>query len=211
MCIRDSFEIEGIYVHHFDRTDLKTFFDGNQFRIFMTEVDHYGLSSSLVLDAFIFKTELVYRDFKDSLVLKDLPSITFEQEDYGVAALGIEYVTDHQSGSESNIILETQHLVMVGSDKRESVIPFQRDLLLSLRHSLNDIQGKEFIFTAIADLEFQKELLLSLKYSQRLSENWKSTFQLRYVDAPPNSEFDISGIRPLHNDHQLDLILSRFF
>ena len=175
-------------------------------------MDHAGFSTNYVVNEFIFKSEFVFRDFKDQITRENpFAPIIVNQEDYGILSLGLEYLTEHASGAETNLIFEGQSLLFVERNLREGVIPFQRDLLLGLRHSLNDVAGREFFFSIIADVEFQKEILASVKYSQRFGENWKGQLGLRYIDAPPSTPFDTSGLRSLHKDHQLDMSLTRYF
>ena len=213
----DDFEMNLYWVHHFDRTDFRVVQDNisGLFIPTLNEVDHYALSLQYVWDAWIFKSETVYRDFKENINISSFAS-SITRQDYGLASLATEYLWSHVSGSDTTIILEFQEILGVDDNKRYAINPFQRDLLLGARHSFNDVNAKEVFFSIIADVERGKEILASASYSQRLSDVWKVKVGARYIDAqPPASDpldpFGATGMRPLNNDHQFDLTFSRYF
>lgn len=208
-----DWEFNLYWVHHFDRTDFRPVLNLNTGTIvpLLSEVDHYGFAFQYVYDAFIFKSENVFRDFKETLNLQDFTG-TLTREDYFISSLALEYLMSHSAGSESTIILEFQEIYGPNKNYRYQINPFQRDLLLGFRHAFNDVNGKEFFVGVIGDLERGKEILAMASYSQRLSDVWKINLGARYIDAPPapNSVFN-TGMTPLNNDHQFNLSFSRFF
>ena len=208
----DSWEFNFYWVHHYDRTDLRSALNVNTGQIapLLNQVDHYALSFQYVWESWIFKSENVYRDFKENIFISDFAN-TISRQDYAMSSLALEYLWSHDSGSDTTIIFEFQELYGVDENFRYAINPFQRDALLGVRHSFNDVDGKEFFAAIIADVERSKEILASISYSQRLSDVWKVKFGARYIDAPQSSALDITGMRALNNDHQLDISLSRFF
>ena len=209
----DSWEFNFFWVHHFDRTDFRVAFDGvnNQIVPLLAEVDHYAFSFQYVWESWIFKSENAYRNFQENTTITDYGS-TVQRFDYGISSVAIEYLLPHDSGSETSFILEFQEIYGVEKQIRYTINPFQRDLLVGVRHAFNDVNGKELFVGLIADVERGKELLASASYSQRLSDVWKLNLGARYIDAPNNTAgFDFTGMKPLNNDHQFDISLSRFF
>ena len=204
-----DFELSTSWVHHFDRTDVKIIPQSlTELTPVLTQVDHFGLGMNYILGSWIFKTELVYRDFKDNI---SNSSTNLKQVDYGIAAVALEYGFSSDNGSESTIIIELQELIDVDKPDRFTLTPFQRDLFLGYRHAFNDELGKELFFFTIFDLERRLEMMLNLSYSQRLSDTWKIKSGLRVIKASPDNTFDLSGIRQLDKDHQLYLDLSYYF
>lgn len=208
----DDLEINFYWVHHFDRTDFRTIFNpaSGAFVPLLSEVDHYAINFQYVWEAWIFKSENVYRNFQETTNVSAFQS-QITREDYGLSSLALEYMLSYDSGADTSFIVEYQTLYGVADQVRYNINPFQRDILVGARHSFNDIKGREFFVGVIADVERSREILASFSYAQRLSDVWKLQVGGRYIDAAQNSAFDLTGMRPLNNDHQLDINLSRFF
>ena len=208
----DDWELNLYWVHHFDRTDFQPLINltNGQLVPLLSEVDHYGLSFQYVWDSLIIKSENVYRNFQEQTQISSFNNQLIRR-DYGMSSLALEYLMPHESGSETTLILEFQSLLGVDKNFRYNINPFQRDLLVAARHAFNDVKGKEIFLALISDVERGREILASISYSQRLSDVWKIKLGARYIDAPPSSNIDFTGMRPLNNDHQLDITISRFF
>ncbi|MCB0377879.1 MAG: hypothetical protein KDD33_05240 [Bdellovibrionales bacterium] len=207
-----DWEFNFYWVHHFDRTDFRGVFDFNRglFVPVLNPVDHYAFAFQYVVGSLILKSENVFRDFNEQITIADFAN-SIRRDDYFMSSLALEYLIGHRSGSESTVVMEFQEVYGVDDSVRYTINPFQRDLLLGLRHAYNDIKGKEFFIGIIGDLERSREILLTSNYSQRLSDVWKVKLSGRYIDAQPTGPLDLSGMRPLNNDHQFEIHVSRFF
>jgi hypothetical protein len=208
----ESWEFNFYWVHHYDRTDFANLVSLNDFsnNVLMSEVDHYAFAFQYVWESWIFKSENAYRDFQENTFIPSLNN-TLVRRDYGISSLAIEYLMSHSNGSDTTFILEFQEIYGVEKELRYLINPFQRDMLIGARYAYNDAYGKEIFVGLIGDLERGRELLASASYTQRLSDVWKIKVAARYIDAPQTSFIDLTGLRPLNNDHQLDINLSRFF
>lgn len=208
----NDWEFNLYWVHHYDRTDFSTLTNLNTGQItpLLSQVDHYALSFQYVWESWIFKSENAYRNFQENITISDFAN-TLIRNDYAISSLALEYLWSHSSGSDTSFILEFQEVYGIAKNIKARITPFQKDLLIGARHSFNDVNGKEFFIGLIADVERSKELLASTSYSQRLSDVWKVKLGARYIDAPQGSILDVTGIKPLNNDHQIDISISRFF
>lgn len=206
----NSLEVNFYWLHHFNRTDFQILNNGSQFIPILSEVDQFSFSLQWLWESWIFKTENVYRNFKENIFIPAYGQ-TLTRNDYGLTSFALEYLWSHQTGSDTTILFEFQELIGVQKNLRFNINPFQRDALLGMRHAFNDINGREFFVGIIADLERTRELMVSASYSQRLSDVWKIKLSSRYIDAQPSGPMDVTGMRVLNNDHQVEINLSRFF
>lgn len=208
----EAWEFNFYWVHHFDRTDFSVLQNLRNLSFYptLTEVDHYAFSMQVVLNSWIFKMENAYRAFQEQTYISAFDN-TLNKSNYAVSSLATEYSLSHQSGATTTFIIEFQEIYGIDQSQRFLINPFQRDLLVGARYAFNDVKAKTFFFGVIADLERGREILINSSYNQRLSDYWTIHFGARYIDAPSSSAIDFSGLKPLNNDHQIDVKLSRYF
>ena len=187
------------------------------------QVQHYGGTLQLILGAWNLKIEYDKRifdgDFLDSYELdgstysKLAGFIDFGQKElkkYDWVALGIEKTFYWGNGAETTLILEGQTILNASKEERANLDIFQRDILLGIRHNLNDVMGSEFLLSAITDLERKREHLMSFEYKRRLSNNWKAVVGLKIIEAPLKDLIP-QGLEFSHEKNELNFKLTRFF
>ena len=124
--------------------------------------------------------------------------------------MGIEKTFYWDSGAETTLILEGQTILNASKEERANLDIFQRDILVGIRHNLNDVMGSEFLLSAITDLERSKEHLMSFEYKRRLSNNWKAGLGLKVIEAPQKGLIP-QGLEFSHEKNELNFKLTRFF
>lgn len=211
-------------VRHNDRSQLAVaveFVPGTEpvARPVFQQVTHLGLTWAQAVGEWVVKAEGAWRRF-DDVDFGDLAPVGFADglPDHGQAALGLEYGWEYiDLGHEATVILEGQAVLGVGEQDRERLHPFQRDVLLGYRHTMNDVDSTELVVGAIADLERWPEVMLNASYRQRLSDTWSLRAALRLVHAPGGEDKDPDAgefpnfVESLHEDHQIQLTLTRHF
>ena len=181
-------------------------------------VTHAGLTYTHVVGDFVIKLESAYRYFH-RVNAETRSSITafgpLRPNNHVQVAAGLEYGWVYPNDHEATIILEGQAFLWPdgrarGPSGQAFQGPFENDILLGYRHSLNDADGKEFFLTFISDITRWPEILVSASYSQRLSDVWGIKTGLRFIWATPESEFP-QNLQALNTDHQLNLSVTRYF
>lgn len=170
------------------------------------------------------KVEWAYRIFDSKAGILDLTQAPEEPidgysedavrgpKDHGEIAIGFEYPIDHDSGTESMLLLEFNTFVGLNKEERRRYSIFQRDVFLGYRFSFFDIMGKEFLLSTIIDLEDPKERLYSVTYSQRITDSWRMRMGVRIYDAPrPENPLQASGMQLLRRSDSVNFTLTRFF
>jgi hypothetical protein len=158
------------------------------------------------------------RDIMDLSFANKLVNNSFPREslrrpvNHGEVALGFEYPIDHDSGSESMLLLEFNTFLGPSKEERQRLSIFQRDMFIGYRYSLNDFMGREFLLSSIIDLEGRGEQLYSASYSQRLSDFWRLRTGIRIYQAKrPEDPLRISGLQLLRRSDSFNLTLTRYF
>jgi len=164
----------------------------------------YAFSNLLV------KFEGAYRVFDDELPILTAEGIN-RPINHGEAALGFEYqLPFSMGGGDTSIFTEAGSILGTTKEERARLGAFQRDVLFGLRHSFNDIMGKELFLTMIHDVERANERLYNISYSQRLSDLWKIQMGVRVYDAPKKGNV-ARGLEALDGAHHVLANLTRFF
>lgn len=197
------------YLDHMDRQTPSTIFnDGSPILTpVYLRVQDFGGTYLQVLGSWIIKMEYSNKDFEDQT---NPVFAALNQVDHQAAALGLEYIWPGETGSESTILLEGQNFFDANEEERASLGLFQRDVLVGYRYARNDTMGREFLITAIFDVERSKEYLVNLNYKQRISDTWKIETGLRYIEAPTKGQFPI-GLEVLDESNQVFVNVTRSF
>lgn len=181
-------------------------------------VTHAGLTYTHVIEDWVVKLEAAYRHFEGV----DAVRAPADQLPHGVSiaeqpfdghmqiAGGLEYGWVYDNDHEATLILEGQAFIWPDGRPSPFEAPFENDVLLGYRHTFNDIDGKEFLLSAISDVRRFPEILVSFNYSQRLNEVWGIRTGFRLVFAEPEGSFP-DGLQALNDDHQITFDLIRYF
>jgi hypothetical protein len=202
----DDLDIAFHFVDHIDRTQPVIVNDSGFFRQIFIPVSQAGFTVQWVLGDWVIKSEIAHRNFRP----QSTPLGTASRDDHGQVATGLEYGWTSDSGKDSTLILETQHIVGITRNSRLAMGMFQNDVLLGYRFAFNDIASQELFFSVIADLERDNEILFTASYSRRLSDTWKLHGGIRVIEAPQKGATP-TGLEPLDGSNQVYLDLSRYF
>ena len=213
-------------VHHMDRLQPEILFDPsiNLPRALFRTVTQVGGTYQHVLGSFIAKVEAAFRMFAvpEGEVS---PLGPVQDRDHLQVAIGLEYgfLVD---GVELTIIGEAQSIFLgdeikafvKGDDAdteafntlRRNLGVFQRDALVGLRVSFNDVNSSELRGTTIVDLDDPEQVLVNLSYSQRIGGAWSVSAGLRLVFGPALSSASEGFAIPTASDH-VRLFVTRYF
>ncbi len=164
----------------------------------------YAFSNLLV------KFEGAYRWFQN-----DMTILTASGErrplDHGEVAMGFEYTLPINIGAgDTSLFFEGGGIVGTTKEERAQLGIFQRDVLLGLRHTFNDIMGSELFISVIHDIERDDERLYNFSYSRRLSDFWKVSAGFRIYDADQKGSVPL-GLESLDGAHHVLINLNRYF
>ncbi len=121
---------------------------------FYEQIEQTGLDLQLTQEAMLWKLEMISR--------KD------RQERFTALTGGFEYTFVRDSGAEIGLL--TEYLF---DDRHDNATnPFEDDMMLGLRLTLNDEQSTELLAGGIFDLDSSGSYYL-LEASRRLGESWK--------------------------------------
>jgi hypothetical protein len=84
--------------------------------------------------------------------------------------------------------------------------PFQRDLVLGTRFTLNDVDGTELLASVILDLEGGGQSY-NIEASRRFGNDWKLSLEARGVSNAPAD----STLSSFEDDARLRVELARYF
>ena len=127
-----------------------------------------------------------------------------DTDHYFASIAGFEYVLPSLFDSRADLSLFAEYLWDSRGD--EALTPFENDVMLSARLSLNDTQSTEFSGGVIKDVS-TAGVLYNLQASTRLGEKWRIGLQARvYNDIPKREQF--FGINQINF---VNLRLTRFF
>lgn len=196
-------------------------------------VDQIGVAFQIPVSSFMVKGESVSKSFSDDYYstltgaeVKDDPlRIEYEYEetspmDHQQNAIGLEYNTSYSNNHEATYIIEYSKVTGVTNEEARAISIFQNDIGVAYRHNFNDFNGKEIILVGIYDLDFKNESIWSAAYSQRLSEKWKMSGGIRFVNAPNTEDTDeiidiekedYTGLKKMNKSDNIFMNLSRYF
>ncbi|MCF8059886.1 MAG: hypothetical protein K9K67_11350 [Bacteriovoracaceae bacterium] len=164
----------------------------------------YALSNVLL------KFEGAYRVFQDDLEVLTAEGLR-KPVDHGEVAFGFEYTLPFSlDGADTYLFFEGGTILGTTKEERARLGAFQRDVLLGLRHSFNDVMGSELFVSMIHDVERKNERLYNLSYSRRLSDLWKASVGLRIYDAKQKGAV-ARGLESLDGAHHGLITVTRFF
>tara|TARA_B100000767_G_scaffold269436_2_gene291273 strand:+ start:4283 stop:5569 length:1287 start_codon:yes stop_codon:yes gene_type:complete len=126
---------------------------------------------------------------------------------YSSAALGFEVTLPPLFNSNFDYSLLAEYLW----DQRRNT-SLANDAFIGLRIGFNDVQGSEFLFGSIIDLDRQ-EYLTFIEHSYRNNSNGKIDLTVRLFDAPGNalSRAAETDFFELHNDDYVALSYTQYF
>jgi len=132
--------------------------------------------------------------------------------DHLVAAGGLEYSLPHDGGSESTLLLEGQVFVPRDPGTPYYAKPlFQHDVLVGVRHALNDEASRALTLVGIVDVVRPQEFFINAGYAQRLGETWSVQAGLRVARVPPRDPLNPQVFEWLNNSHHVYANLFRHF
>ena len=127
-----------------------------------------------------------------------------DNDHYFASVAGFEYVLPSVFDSRADLSLFAEYLWDSRGD--DALTPFENDVMVSARLSLNDTQSTEFSAGVIKDVP-TAGILYNLQASTRLGEKWRIALQARvYNDIPEREQF--FGINQINF---VNLRLTRFF
>jgi len=202
-------DIALFYLNHMDRDHPLLVYESGGLTPYHFKVQDFGTTIQFVYENLIFKLESSYRDFVPSASHLTLLGGK-KTEDYYLYAWGVEYLIPHDSGKESYLFLEGQHVGKLSRKEREDRFLFQNDMMMAWRLAFNDTLSKELFLSLFFDLQREHEYLVNMSYSQRITDVWKASVGLRVYDAPER-EVIPRGMQTFHKDHSLYINVNRFF
>lgn len=154
------------------------------------QLDQVGLDVQATLENWLWKMEAVYRDEA--------------KESYSAAAGGFEYSFYGLAGGQSDLgVLMEYHTDSRGED---ATSPFQNDLFIGGRWTMNDAQSTDLLAGAILDLDYDTRSF-RIESSRRIGQNWKITAELQIFDRIDSRDLQF----PLRNDDFALIELARYF
>ena len=208
-------------VSHVDRTSPQVLIlpDGTPAAVFQPVIQ-YGGTYAHVIESLIAKLEFAYRHYHRPNGGVTSEGVIADRPNYGLLALGFEYLLPHESGSDSTVLVEGQTVFGVdgegafgtpSGDVGLTLPLFQRDLLVGYRYAFNDEKGREILLTFIIDVEDPEEFMANARYSQRLGETFGMVAGLRIIRVPAEGPGPAVGFSALNDDHQIYFNLTRYF
>ena len=154
-------------------------------------IDQTSLDLQLVTEAWLWKLEALTRQGQSG-------------GRYFAAVGGFEYTLVGIAESDADLGLIAEY--HFDDRQKSAATPFDNDLMLGARLTLNDVQNTEALVGMIVDLDGQGNSV-SLEASRRLGSSWKITLESRLFN-------NISLQDPLsayRNDDYLQLEIARYF
>lgn len=129
---------------------------------------------------------------------------SIESGSYHAATGGFEYTL--VGIAESDIDLGLLGEYMYDHRRDEATTPFQNDLFLGFRLTVNDVDGSELLAGIIKDLD-DSGWMFNLEASRRIGSNWKSSAQIRVWSDIPEQD----PLFTMRRDDYAEITLTRFF
>jgi hypothetical protein len=169
---------------HFDE-------NGQPFLIpYYQQIEQTGLDVQMTQEDLLWKLEMISRD---------------EQSGRFTALTGgFEYTLVGVFESNADVGIITEYLFDDRGDHAAS--PFENDLMLGMRFTLNDVQSTELLAGIILDLDNQSRFY-NIEASRRLGESWKLSLEARFYTNIPTTD-RMYGLR---NEDYLQLELAWYF
>ncbi|MEG3640362.1 hypothetical protein [Magnetococcus sp. PR-3] len=154
------------------------------------KLEQTGLELQATTEAWLWKLEAVSRD---------------DMQGRSLAAVGgFEYTLVGLMQSDADLGLIAEYLWEEQNDN--SLSPFQNDLMVGARLTLNDTQSTEFLAGAITDMDSQA-VYLTMEASRRIGQDWKIS-----VDGWSNLNLDPSDLLySRRRDTMFQVELARYF
>jgi hypothetical protein len=154
------------------------------------QIDQTGLDGLYALGNWLFKVEALYQSSSSSA--------------YAAAVGGFEY-------TESSVLGTTFDLGFLGElhwDSRGdgATTPFNHDVFVGARLSLNDVWSSQLLAGAVFDV-FTGAKLISVEAERRLSERWKVSMEIRAFESHERRD----PLSSLQQDDYMGLGISRYF
>lgn len=129
-------------------------------------------------------------------------------ESFTALATGFEYTFVGAFSTPMDVGLLAEYLYdsRRDDDLRNPYSPFQNDLFIGARFSLNDAPSTQALVGAIVDLD-DSGRFFNVEASRRLGDRWKLSVEARIFDNIPQTDFQSA----LARDDYLQLELGRFF
>jgi len=153
-------------------------------------IHQLGLDLQYTKDAWLWKLESIYRNGS--------------AHDYGAIAAGFEYTFFDIKESGIDLGILTEYLWDSRND--DPAAPFQNDIFLGTRMTLNDVQSTEFLAGLIFDLEGGGHSFI-IEASRRIGDAWKLSLELRTFHDASNGEL----LDQINKDDHIQLSLAYFF
>ena len=128
---------------------------------------------------------------------------TGQGDDFIAAAGGFEYTLYGLFGSPADLGVIAEYLY----DERGNIgSPFQRDVALGLRMTLNDVQSTEVLAFSGVDVTTRSSFT-SIEASRRIGQSWRLSLEARiFSNAEPDEQ-----LFSLLDDDYIELALAKFF
>ncbi len=189
--------------HTFDDVDFGlSYFDGtsrepelqlsgNQLVPFYKQIKQLGLDLQYTSESWLWKLEALRRENTDS--------------GYNAAVGGFEYtfVGINDSSADLGAIVEYH----VDSRDELATSPFQKDVFIGARFTLNDAQSTELLAGGVFDLDNNSKSF-RIEASRRLGDDVKITLEAQAITS---TDFDDPILNALHTDDFIQLEIQRFF
>ena len=147
------------------------------FQAFYEIIDQTGIDAQVTTEAWLWKLESIHR--------------RSVRQSFTAAAAGFEYTFVGVFDSAANIGMIAEYLY----DDRgvNSGEPFQDDLMLGFRLTLNDENSTEMLLGSIRDLEFNTTTF-RIETSRRIGEHYRISLEANFYENITNDPF-FSGIQ----------------
>ena len=149
-----------------------------------------GLDIQTVQDAWLWKLEVISRSGQDGR--------------FTALTGGFEYTLVGIFDTPSDLGILSEYLY--DDRNNDTITPYEKDIMVGARLTLNDVQSTEFLFGIIQDLD-SSTYYLNLEASRRLGDTWKLSVEARTFSNINHSD-PLYGFR---KDDYLQMELARYF
>jgi len=153
-------------------------------------INQTGLDVQMTHDSWLWKLEVIRRDSK--------------QDTFTASTGGFEYTFYGVFSSDTDIGVIAEYLF---DDRTNGLIsPFENDLMMGSRLTLNDEQSSELLLGIVQDLD-SSDASWNLEASRRIGDRWKLSLEARFfkVGKPQNPLYFV------RDDDYIQLELARYF
>lgn len=157
---------------------------------YYNQIDQIGIDVQATLDNWLWKLETIHRDEST--------------DSYSAAVGGFEYSFYGIAETQTDLgLLMEYHNDSRGNDASS---PFQNDLFIGGRWTMNDAQSTEVLAGAFFDLD-KDTRSFRLESSRRLGQKWKLTGEMQIFESVDPEDLQ----HPLRNDDFAVIELARYF